>query len=155
MKITVENEKTLQIEEHNIFTVLFAFILVVFFITKLVSFIFYHESSLRQYIGVILGLLVSFGAGNAFSEKITFQFNQYEKAVRWSKKKAIGSGQSGIIPFGDIIKVNLGTLYMGQDAKYRIELVCRNQTIPVSAVYELGKKVEHEQMIKKIVEFIK
>ncbi len=155
MKITVDNEKTLQIEEQNTGIILFSFVLFAFFTARLGYLIFQHESSLREYIGVIIGIVVTGGAGNAFSEKIKFQFNRYEKAIRWSRKKIIGTKESGIIPFQDIIKVNLASISQGQETKYRIELVCHNQTIPISAVYEQGNKGKYDQIIKKIVEFIK
>lgn len=154
MKITVDNDKTLQIEEQNTCIVFFSLALIAFFIARLGYFIIHHESNLREYIGVIIGMVVTSGAGNAFSERIIFRFNRYEKAIRWSRKKIIGSEDSGMIPFRDIIKVHLASMSRGQEAKYRIELVCHNQTIPISAVFEQGSKQKYEQIKNRIDEFI-
>lgn len=155
MKITIENEKTLQIEEQKTCMIVLSIAFFVFFVLRLGYFILHHESSVREYIGVILGIVITCGAGNAFSERTEFQFNRYEKAVKWSKKKIIGSETSGIIPFSDIVDVKLASISLRQDARYRIELVCRNQTIPISAAFVQGDKEKCEQIINRIVECLK
>lgn len=155
MKITVDNESTLQIEEQNTIVVMFALVLFASFIFRLGYLLFQYESNTREYIGVIIGLAVSFFGGNAFSEKVTFQFRRSEKMIKWSRKKLMGEEKSGWIPFQDISNVYLASIGRGQGARYRIEMVCHNEVIPISSVYSQGNKDKHDQIVERIVEYIK
>jgi hypothetical protein len=143
-----------KLREQNTGIILFCLFLFVVYSARLGYLIFQQESNMREYLVMLLGMGITGGAGNAFSEKIKFQFNRYEKAVRWSRKKISGNGTSGIIPFQDIVNVNLNSIGGGQSEKYRIDLVCRKQTVPISAVYS-GDKEKHEQIIKRIDEYVK
>ena len=155
MKITKHNASILQIEAFNKNIVFFAIIMLVFSLWRMIYLIANSESDFQQFISPIVCGLLSFFAGNAFSEKTTFQFIKEQRLIKWHRKKIIGKAQEGEIPFDAIEDIKLGITDLGHRAKkYRIEIQTSNSLLPISNVYSIAKKEEYSEIIKQINEYI-